>query len=114
MYPRWDDESGRYGYWGDAGWVIHPQFAYAHDFVHGYASVDLLDGRYGLLGRDGTVHDVHAICGGRRPVREELQFFTGFSDLSSRYAAICTGNRRRHEWGLIDTSLTYRPLPNEV
>ena len=116
MYPRWDEESSRYGYWGRDGWAIGPQFAYAHRFVSGYAAVDLVDGRFGLLGTDGTLHSLDAICGGRTPIQEESSS-VDFLDLESepsRYAAVRTEARGRREWGLIDTSLAYRPLPDEV
>lgn len=116
MYPRKDEASGRYGYWGRDGWAIDPQFAYAHRFLSGYAAVDLVDGRFGLLGTDGTLHPLDAICGGRTPIKEEYSSIA-FLDLESepsRYAAVRTEARGRREWGLIDTSLAYRPLPDEV
>jgi hypothetical protein len=118
MYPRRDDRSGRYGYWSRDRWAIGPQFSYAHNFVSGYAAVTLLGGGYGLIGKDDrTLVNLEAICGGRKPVQEELYSFAGFGVFDSQpsnYATICTVNHGRREWGLIDTSLTYRPLPNEV
>jgi hypothetical protein len=113
MYPRRDDGSDLYGYWGRDGWAIGPQFDYATGFVSGYAAVRLADGRSGLIGKDGKIVLLEAICDGRKPIREEFSFFTGF-DANSHYAKVCTGNRRRREWGLIDTSLAYRSLPAEV
>jgi WG containing repeat len=115
MYPRRDDGSGLYGYWGSGGWVIDPRFDYACRFYSGYAAVRLVNQRYGLIGKDRTFHPLDAICGGRKPIRDK--FFSGFVDFNSgpsRYASVCTANRGRREWGLIDTSLTYKPLPNEV
>ncbi len=117
MYPRRDDGSGRYGYWGRDGWAIRPQFTYAHRFLSGYAAVETTDGRDGLIGKDGAFFPLDAIIGGRTPIREEFSPFAGFVDFNSepsRYAAVCTVNRGQREWGLIDTSLLYRPLPEEV
>jgi WG containing repeat len=119
MYPRRDDTSGRYGYWGRDGWAIRPQFGYAHRFLRGYAAVNLVDGSCGLIGRDGAFLPPDSICGGRTPVQQEYPSFTftGFVDLESepsRYAAVCTMDRGRRQWGLIDTTLAYRPLPDDV
>jgi hypothetical protein len=117
MVPRRDEESGRYGFWGRDGWAVAPQFGYAHNFLSGYAAVDGVDGRPGLIGMQGTFLPLEEICGGRTPVREESSSFTGFVDLDSqpsRHASVCTEDRGRRAWGLIDTSLTYTPLPDEV
>jgi hypothetical protein len=117
MYPRRDDASDLYGYWERDGWAIRPQFAYAHTFRNGYAAVSLVDDLSGLIGMDGKLLPLDAICCGRTPFRDEFTFFTGFGDFDlqvSQYADVCTENRGRREWGLVDTSLTYRPLPDEV
>jgi hypothetical protein len=116
MYPRRDDKSGLYGYWADGGWFIDPRFEYAHTFQSGYAVVQLNNVRYGLIGKDGTVHPLDGICGGRTPIRNEYSFsgFVDWNDEPSRYAAVCTNDRGRRQWGLIDTSLSYIPLPDEV
>ena len=117
MYPRKDESTGRYGFWGRDDWVIAPEFEYASAFINGYAAIRLVDGSDGLIGTDGTIHSVAAICGGRTPIREEFSSFTGFDSLHgqpSRSTPIRTGNRWRREWGLIDTSLAYRPLTHKA
>jgi hypothetical protein len=66
---------------------------------------------------DGRVHPLDSICGGRSPIQDEGYSFTGFGGYDSlppRYAAVRTVNGGQHEWGLIDTSLTYRRLPDDV
>src|SRR5262245_39606637 len=102
MYARQDDRSGLYGYWRHGRWAVRPQFRYAHRFVSGYAAVNLNDGRPGLLGLDGRLLALDAICGGRTPVVDEDDSFTGFGGYDSqtpRYAAIRTVKGGRHEWG---------------
>jgi hypothetical protein len=117
MYPRQDDRSGLYGYWDRDRWAIHPQFGYAHRFVSGYAAVDLIDGRSCLIGVDGRLFPLDAICGGRTPIQDEDHSFTGFGGYESqppRYAVVWTENGGQREWGLIDSRLTYRSLPYDV
>ena len=122
MYPRKDDETDRYGYWVRDGWAIPPQFRYAHNFVNGYAAVDLIDEHRALLRPDGTLLSLEEICGGRTLVPTDWDApdcfsFTGFDHFesrSSRYAIVRTESRGRREWGLIDTNLVYIPLSDEV
>ncbi len=122
MYPRKDDDSGLYGYWGRDSWAIHPQFDYACSFASGYAAVRQVDGRSGLIGKDGMCLLLENICGGRTPLLADRSspnsfYFTGFGYFDSqplRYAVVSTDDHGRREWGLIDTSLAYRPLPDKV
>jgi WG containing repeat len=131
MYPRRDEVSGRYGYWGRDGWAVVPQFDYANAFVNGYGAVDLGDGRRGLIVKDGTLLPLEEICDGRTPVKTDWSApdcfcFTGFDYFESqpsRYAQVRTEargrrflglKRRGREWGLIDRSLAYIPLPNDA
>jgi hypothetical protein len=117
MYPRQDDRSGLYGYWGRDRWAIHPQFGYAHRFVNGYAAVDLVDGRSCLIGVDGRHFPLDAICCGRTPIQDEDWSFSGFGGYESqppRYAVVWTEDGGQRECGFIDSQLTYRPLPNDV
>jgi WG containing repeat len=122
MYPRKDHKTGRYGYRVRDGWAIQPQFGYANNFVNGHAAVDLLDGRRAFLRPDGTLLSLKEICGGRTPVQTDWSApdcfcFSGFhyfESQSSRYMTVRTEIRRRRAWGLIDTSLAYIPLPDEV
>jgi hypothetical protein len=117
VYPRRDARTDRYGFLKHDGWVIDPQYAYAHPFQNGYAAVLFGDGQPGLITADGTPIPLKSLCSGRVPVGDESISFAGFHDhdsQTSRYAAICTARWGRREWGLIDTSLGYTPLPNEV
>ncbi len=118
MYPRQDEKSELYGYWSAGDWVISPRFAYAHRFKSGYAAVSLDDTHEALIGLDRSLHPLEEICG-RPLVREDDggSSFCGFGDYDSEpsdHAMVCLQNRRQIEWGLIDTSLTYRPLPADV
>ena len=52
--------------------------SHGHRFVSGYAAVDMVDGRYGLIDAEGYFSRWRAICGGRTPVQEEYgPSFTG-------------------------------------
>ncbi len=115
MIPRRDHETGLYGFWSGSAWVVEPCFGYAHNFNKGYAAVKLSDNSYGLVGKNGEVRDISAICGGRTPVWDGFSFsgFVDFQSESSLYAPIRTLNHGQLEWGLIDTSLAYRPLPGD-
>lgn len=116
MYRRRDEKSGHYGYWGRDRWVIDPQFDYTFNFYDGYAAVRLHDGHYGLITMDGAIRPLDAICGGRTPIREEFSF-SGFASSIvglPRYAPVQTEDGGHRQWGLIDTSLAYLPLPDDV
>lgn len=130
MYPRRDEASGRYGYWGRGGWTVAPQFDYANAFVNGYGAVELRGGRPRLITTDGTLLRLEEICEGRTPVKTnwaapDCFCFTGFGCFESqlaRYAQVRTEarkrwfrglERRRREWGLIDKSLAYIRLPDD-
>lgn len=109
MYPRKDPRSGLYGYWANGEWAIDPTFSYANDFHNGFAAVNQEE-HAALIERDGTLHALRNICGGRTPV--EYGFY-GFTD-SHDYAIVQSGSEKKPEWGLIDTHLKYTALPAAV
>jgi hypothetical protein len=111
VYPLRDPESELYGFWSYDKWAIPPRFAYAHGFHHGFAAVRTTEDRHALIEAGGTLHDLRSVCGGRLPVGES---FSGFIDGNSDpydFAIVPTGDAGRPEWGLIDRTLTYTPLP---
>lgn len=118
MYPRRDDRTGLYGFWGRDGWAVHPQFKYAYGFAGGYAAVRLTDGRSGLMGLDGKIILLDEICGGRTPIQDDRHYFSGFGDdyqsPDPPYAVVWTKNGARCECGLIDKQLNYRPLLHDA
>jgi hypothetical protein len=114
MYPVRDTNSGLWGYLAEGNWVIEPQFAFAFQFHHGYAAVDLGDNSNGLIDVGGRRLGLSSICSERQLSRDFT--FTGFSDVNSNsadFATVCViGESGEPEWGLIDTTLRYISLPS--
>jgi hypothetical protein len=113
MYPVKDPFTELYGYWKSNGWFIQPAFSYAHDYLNGYAVVDVSNDQCRLLSTNGTLHNIADITGYPLAKDPNLVGFANSDSEPAAFAVVCCEDDGRRVWGLLDTKLRYTRLPDE-
>jgi hypothetical protein len=115
LYPRKEFESGLYGFWSPSGWVIEPQFKYAHDFNRGFAAVQIIDDTPALCDLAGHIIPIKSLCGWRTLAKEDFSLVSFGEDYGSiNFAPVKSVGWWKNRWGLLDTNLNYHHLPERV